>query len=45
MSCNENECQTIVEEVVEVVEVVEVKKKRQYLPKDIEYNKNIVIKT
>jgi hypothetical protein len=38
MSCNENDCKTILEEVFE--EVIEVKKKkRQYLPRDIEYNK------
>ncbi len=32
MSCDENDCKVRVEEFVEVVEV---KKKRQYLPKDI----------
>ena len=36
MSCDENDCKVSVEEVVE--EVVK-KKKRQYLPKYIEYNK------
>ena len=33
MSCDEKDCKEVVEEVVVK------KKKRQYLPKDIEYNK------
>ncbi len=34
MSCDENDCKAIIEEVIEVK-----KKRRQYLPKNIEYNK------
>ena len=34
MSCDENDCKAIIEEVIEVK-----KKRRQYLPKHIEYNK------
>ena len=40
MSCSENECKVIEEVVEEVIEEVIIKKKKkQYLPKDIEYNK------
>ncbi len=35
VSCDEKDCKVMVEEVV-------VKKKRQYLPKDKEYNKKIL---
>ncbi len=33
MSCDENDCKIVIEEVIVK------KKKRQYLPRDIEYNK------